>query len=171
MLGMFSSVVDVAGVVDGSDEPTCDEFKVEEDTRCATPFPLCPLVSPGYGPSCFPFALAVEGRLLLLCNLWNIEGMAGMLQRCDAGLYACIWVTSDGRKTVMSSGRAGYHGGRVMQRGRRCKVGTGPASGDNGNSWAEYVGQANERRQKMLDSKAKVVVGIVLRSEDRLLST
>lgn len=32
VLGSWSpSEVDVAGVVDGVDEPTCDEFKVEDD--------------------------------------------------------------------------------------------------------------------------------------------
>jgi hypothetical protein len=86
VLGMFSSVVDVAGVVDGSDEPTCDEFKVEEDTRWATPFPFCPLASAGYGPSWVPFALDVEGRLPLRCNLWKMEGITGMSQRGVAGL-------------------------------------------------------------------------------------
>jgi hypothetical protein len=30
---MLSSVVDVAGVVDGSDDPCCDELNVEEETR------------------------------------------------------------------------------------------------------------------------------------------
>jgi hypothetical protein len=54
-------------VVDGVDEPTGDEFKVDDDIRCATPLPFC---SPWYVLSCFPFALEeVEGRLLLLCNL------------------------------------------------------------------------------------------------------
>jgi hypothetical protein len=110
VLGMFSSVVEVAGVVDGSEEPTCDEFKVEEDTRWAIPFPFWPLAWPGYGGSCFPFALEVEGRLLFRCNLWNMEGITGVSQRSVAGLYACMWVTNDGRRTVLSSGRGSYYG-------------------------------------------------------------
>jgi hypothetical protein len=113
---MFSSVVDVAGVVDGSDEPTCDESKVEEDARWATPFPFCPLASPGNKPSCFPFALDVEGRLLRRCNLWNMEGISGMSQRGVAGLYACIWVTNDGRRTVLSSVEQAITGTRNVAR-------------------------------------------------------
>ena len=70
VLGSMSpSVVDVAGVVDGVDEPTCDEFRVEDDWRCATPLPLAwsPFVwLPGYCLSSFP--CLVEGRLLLRCN-------------------------------------------------------------------------------------------------------
>jgi hypothetical protein len=39
----MSSVVDVAGVVDGVEEPICDEFRVEEETRCCRPLPFWPL--------------------------------------------------------------------------------------------------------------------------------
>jgi hypothetical protein len=75
---MLSSVVDVAGVVEGVGESTCDEFRVEEDTRRPAPLPLAG--SPWYGSPCFSFVLGA-GRLLRLCSLWNMEGIAGKLQR------------------------------------------------------------------------------------------
>jgi hypothetical protein len=75
---MPSSVVDVAGVVEGVGESTCDEFKVEVETRRPTPLPLG--ASPWYGSPCFSFVLGA-GRLLLLCSLWNMEGITGILQR------------------------------------------------------------------------------------------
>jgi hypothetical protein len=78
---MVSSVVEVAGVVDGSDEPTWEELNVEEDMRWETPFPLVWFA--GYGSSSFPFGLAVEGRLLLLCRRENMEGMMDVLRDWD----------------------------------------------------------------------------------------
>jgi hypothetical protein len=71
---MLSSVVDVAGVVEGVGESTCEEFKVEDDTRRLAPLALAG--SPGEGSSCLPFIFSA-GRLLLRCSLWNMEGMAG----------------------------------------------------------------------------------------------
>jgi hypothetical protein len=75
-----SSVVDVAGVMEGSDEPTCDEFMVEDDLRWWTPLPFCAWTGSGWeDSSCLPLGLAVEGRLALLCSLWKIEGMVNVL--------------------------------------------------------------------------------------------
>jgi hypothetical protein len=38
---LTSSVVDVAGVVEGV-EPTLDEFRVDAEARWAKPLPFCP---------------------------------------------------------------------------------------------------------------------------------
>lgn len=40
-------------------------------------------------------------------------------------------------------------------------MGTRLARCDNGDSLGDYVGKQNERRQKMLDVKARVAVGMV----------
>lgn len=75
---MISSVVDVAGVVDGSDDPICDESSVDVDMR-GTPLPL--VCWPGNVSWGFPFVFAVEGRLLRRCRRWKMEGMVALMVR------------------------------------------------------------------------------------------
>jgi hypothetical protein len=72
-------------VVDGVDEPTCDELRVDEEARCATALPFCLFVSLRIRWSFFPFILGVL-RLLLLCSLCRKEGMTG-------GTAAVEWLT------------------------------------------------------------------------------
>lgn len=79
---MTSPVVDVAGVVDGSDEPICDEPSVEDDMR-GMPLPL--VFSPGNVFWGFSLVFAVEGRLLLRCRRWKMEGMVALLKRGGGG--------------------------------------------------------------------------------------
>lgn len=79
---MISSVVDVAGVVDGSDDPICDESSVEVDMR-GPPLPL--VCWPGNVFSGFPFVFAVEARLLLRCRRWKMEGMVALVVREGRG--------------------------------------------------------------------------------------
>jgi hypothetical protein len=76
---VFSSVVEVAGVVDGADDSTCDEFKVEEDWPGATPLLLCPFVCSCRCKLSF-FPCLVDGRLARLCNLLRKLGIAVMLR-------------------------------------------------------------------------------------------
>jgi hypothetical protein len=111
---VLSSVVDVAGVV----EPGCDELIVEEDTRWETPLPLpLPLATcPESGSPWCSFVFAVDGRLLFLCSLWNMEGMAGELRRRDGGQATKAYgpKATNNASAVQGPRRASYCGGRVM---------------------------------------------------------
>jgi len=66
---LTSSVVEVPGVVEGVDEPTCDEFRVEAEARWARPFLFC-LSAPF---ACLSSVLVM--RLLFLPKLLRNEGM------------------------------------------------------------------------------------------------
>jgi hypothetical protein len=77
-------VVDAAGVVDGVDEPTCDELRVEFDSRRATPLPLV-LWPLGWSTEYWLLSLPrlLNGRLLLRWSFSRKEGMAGVLRLRD----------------------------------------------------------------------------------------
>lgn len=85
-----SSDVEVAGVVDGVAEPTCEELKVDAETRCDKPLPFCPFAWPSANDlPCFPLALVL--RLLFLRKVLRNEGMSAMLWRWEIGWAMSPW--------------------------------------------------------------------------------
>lgn len=83
-----SSVVEVVGVVvDVDDDPTADEFRVDDDLRRDTPLPFCPLAWPLlYDGPCFSSVLMLAR--LFLRRLLRKEGItdAAAGRRCQNNL-------------------------------------------------------------------------------------
>jgi len=65
-------VVEVAGVVEGVEESTWDEFKVEAEARCFKPLPLCPTVP------LLCLSPDLDMRLLLLPRFLRKEGIVSV---------------------------------------------------------------------------------------------
>ena len=69
LVWVLTSSVVVAGVVEGDDEPTCEEFTVEAETRRVTALPLWPSVPvAGLSP-------LLDMRLLFLPRFLRKDGI------------------------------------------------------------------------------------------------